>query len=377
MSNVSFSQKNEKRHRLRLPQLHYVACDDWIDKLGERALCAWLRFITWADRSAEDRENDTIPNSLGGIAKKLGVSLPTFYKHVIRPLWDYKLIDLQEYEMGKNNTCLNIVIYSYPQDDETLMTKPLEKVRDYESEYVSSKRTNAQMGAKKRKASIEQSDKGETILQKKVLKKFKLRAKRDKAPLLKKIKRRAKNILANNVLNSSNSIKSLSNSSKYLTNVNQSVEESLLPSMILSILEKTGMTNRLTEISMVYESVKELDNFNRAVFIQTLLKKAVQREARNSEKADIAFQQYLLSAVLNNLSVVPKTNVSVESRMPEIETQEPGMDIVRDVLKKTTGLPRSVIQQESANEIARAFGIPWFEASEKAGLLLDTLYQRV
>lgn len=147
--SVTFSHaKKRTRAELRLPQLHFIAADDWADKLGEKSFLAWLKFYTYADRRAEDRENDLIPSSMNGLCKKLGVSKSTFYQTVIPALWNFGLIDFEEYENG-NVTALNIIVYEYPQNKPELATKPLDKIRDYQTEWQSKNRENGKKGGRK------------------------------------------------------------------------------------------------------------------------------------------------------------------------------------------------------------------------------------
>ncbi len=137
MSVKFISGRKKTRGELRLPQLHFVACDDWMKKLGKDAFCAWLEFYTWADRSHSDREADAIPNSMNSIVKKLGIGKGKFYNKIIRPLWNYGFIDLQDFEIEGNlkENPVNIIVYEYPQNDPTLATRPLIQIRDYDTEY--------------------------------------------------------------------------------------------------------------------------------------------------------------------------------------------------------------------------------------------------
>jgi hypothetical protein len=137
-----FIKGKKKREELRLPILHYVVADDWIEKLGEKAFSGWLRFHTWCDRTEEARgksDYDIIPYSLEKVAEKLGCSVSTLYRSYIHPLWEYGLIDLQEYSdsVRKTTKPVNIIVYDYPQNQKELETKPLEKCRDWKKDYGS------------------------------------------------------------------------------------------------------------------------------------------------------------------------------------------------------------------------------------------------
>jgi hypothetical protein len=132
------TQGKTPRNEVPLPQLHFVACDDWMKKLGNTAFCAWLTLWTLADRRDKEREYDRVPRNMNELAKDLGISKPTFYNNVVKKLWDYGFIDLVEYELplkGSKENPVNIIVYRYPQNKYELATKPLEKIRDYETEY--------------------------------------------------------------------------------------------------------------------------------------------------------------------------------------------------------------------------------------------------
>lgn len=132
MTQVTFREGPKKRNELRLPILHYVVADDWIRKLGEKAFCAWLQFHTWVDRRSNS-EVDKIPYTLESVAEKLGVSKATLYRTIIRPLWEYGLIDLVEYESTNRKTQkpVNIIVYESPKNEHETKVMPLVKLRDW------------------------------------------------------------------------------------------------------------------------------------------------------------------------------------------------------------------------------------------------------
>lgn len=146
-NTITFQQGKKQRNELQLPILHFVAADDWIDKLGNDAFCAWLKFYSWCDRSDNriDTENDVVPTSITKIIKRLGISREKFYKKILPALWDYGLIDLKEYEQSTTDgqKPMNIVVYDSPQNQSDRKFKTLEKVRDYATEYISKARSFA------------------------------------------------------------------------------------------------------------------------------------------------------------------------------------------------------------------------------------------
>lgn len=155
MTNLTFLKAKKKREELQLPILHFVVTDDWIEKLGNDAFCAWLKFYSWCDRSEDrkDHENDVIPTSFNRIMTRLGVGKKKFYNAIIRPLWNFGLIDIVEYtdSVNKGNKPMNIVVYEYPQNDVSKKYEPLKKIRDYDEDYSSDARTFAKKGGRKDK----------------------------------------------------------------------------------------------------------------------------------------------------------------------------------------------------------------------------------
>lgn len=145
-----FEKGKKARNELKLPTLHYVVADDWIEKLGHEAFVAWLKFHTWVDRTDKNREYDKIPRSLEETWELLGMSKSKFYRAVVRPLWNYGLIDIIEYEESKRKTQKpkNIIVYESPFNKHETEVKPLEKVRDYEKDYSSTSQVFGRKGGR-------------------------------------------------------------------------------------------------------------------------------------------------------------------------------------------------------------------------------------
>jgi hypothetical protein len=142
-NNKVIIQLGAKRDRseLTLPIQHFIAMDDWIDKLGKQAYIAWLKLYTYADRTEEQRFNA----SLTKLCTRLDVSKSTFYSKVVPQLWDYGFIDFKDC-----NGYLTIVVYSYPQNKIELASKPLNKIRDYATEWETENRDRAKSGGGRR-----------------------------------------------------------------------------------------------------------------------------------------------------------------------------------------------------------------------------------
>jgi len=151
IASLRIQQGRKEREDLNLPILYYVVADDWINKLGERAFCGWLKLHSWVDRSdkRKNKEDEVIPTSLNKLAEKFSVHKKTLYDGIIAPLWNYGLIDLIEYPLANGKTALNIVVYEFPKNDSKLQKKPLEKVRDYHQEWKTKEQAIGKKGGKK------------------------------------------------------------------------------------------------------------------------------------------------------------------------------------------------------------------------------------
>lgn len=167
MENKTFTKATvtageRTRDELYLPVMYFPAVDplltgNWLQELGEKSFCMWLQLLTLVDRTngAKDKygNQDTIPNSLEGLMKTLGMSKPKFYR-IIKPLWNYGMIDIVEWQEHKKvgQKAVNIIVYPYPQNNIELARKPLVEVRDYDKDYVSNGRTYGKLAADYHKA---------------------------------------------------------------------------------------------------------------------------------------------------------------------------------------------------------------------------------
>ncbi|OAH58651.1 hypothetical protein AWH48_16775 [Domibacillus aminovorans] len=169
-TDVNVTEGKRSREEHYLPILHYPAADpfmmnNWIDVLGEKAFCGWLKLITLVDRDTNAIEKygnkNTIPRSIENLAKNIfKVSKSTFYRTILKPLWNVGLIDVSEWKdhakIGQK--ALNIIVYKYPQNKKVLETKGLEKIRDYDTEYSSTARTFAVQGGRPKKSTVIQPE---------------------------------------------------------------------------------------------------------------------------------------------------------------------------------------------------------------------------
>lgn len=290
-SSVKFVAGRKKtRGELRLPQLHFIACDDWMKKIGKEAFCAWLQFFTWADRSDAAREVDAIPTSMGQIIKRLETNRKAYYQKVIRPLWNYGLIDLQEIELPENSKSghnpVNIIVYEYPQNDPDRATKPLEQIRDYDTDYQTKTRSSARKGGRKRKKENAEPAQDPSF-QEKLPQEEAAPSFPEKLPLVSQRNYPSFPEKHNNVLNTNN-VLNINNE----MNISQSVIEN---EAIKTTVEKSKkLTDRLTEIETTYLAIKNNPAYSDALFTLTLQKAA-------KAKISVPFGQYLLAAMLNNM----------------------------------------------------------------------------
>lgn len=333
-TTVTFEEGRKRtRGELRLPQLHFIAMDDWVKKLGNRAFIAWLQFYTFVDRTNSDTK-DSIPKSMKELAKKLEVSEPTLYNTIIRPLWNFGLIDIKEHVIGKT-TYKNIIVYEYPQNDPALSTKPLEKIRDYDTDYHSVQKAGGKLGAKKKRENLESEELMGSlkIFKLPTLKKFKLGSlKQFKQGGLKKFKPIIK----------SKNYSHFPNKNYNVSNVSQLGQASSLPSAIHKTVIDLGLTDRLLVIQKVFDSTKDTTGFSNALFVQTLQKNALIRAAK--QKNDPDFERYLRKAILNNLveiqdvvkdakpKLVDKLPASVQRQLEREKQRENVTNVKRKVM---------------------------------------------
>lgn len=130
-SFITIEKGKTPRKGLRLPTLHFIVADDWIDKLGEKSFTLWLRLLTKVDRT--DDRKDTVKYSQHALAKTLGMSYSKLLR-LLQPLYEYGLIDYIEYKASeKAPACENVVVFEYPQNNPDLDKEPLELCRKWEN----------------------------------------------------------------------------------------------------------------------------------------------------------------------------------------------------------------------------------------------------
>jgi DNA-binding MarR family transcriptional regulator len=100
-----------------------IAVTDWLNKLGEPAFVAWIRFRTW-------REHNELKIPVRQIIQKLGVANNTFYTKILKPLWEHGLIDTHRPEKDKRK--LYLQVYDAPQNRPEKAHQPLQPIRFYQ-----------------------------------------------------------------------------------------------------------------------------------------------------------------------------------------------------------------------------------------------------
>lgn len=142
-------QGKKKRNELELPTMHFIVADDWLDKLGP-SFNVWLKLHTFVDRTDGQREYDRVPMSLENLyEKRLKMSKSKFYR-IIKPLWEYGLIDIIEYEKSarESQKPKNIIVYEYPLHIVERKYMPLEKLRDWSKDYDSTSKDFGKTGGR-------------------------------------------------------------------------------------------------------------------------------------------------------------------------------------------------------------------------------------
>lgn len=129
-TEITVAESKQPRNYQELPPLYFVSMDDWLDKLGEKSFCLYLKLWTMVDRT---QEQHCITTNNTKLVKKLNMSKST-YLRLIKPLYEYGMVDLIEYEDSKNKGSkpVNIIVHKYPQNEFKRATMELEKCRDWE-----------------------------------------------------------------------------------------------------------------------------------------------------------------------------------------------------------------------------------------------------
>lgn len=259
MSSVKFVQGRKKRGELRLPQLYFVAMDDWAEKLGDKAFIAWLKFYTWVDR--KNSNDEIIPNSMSKIIKKLKVGNTTFYEQIIKPLWNYGLIDLKPIIIN-NTECMNIVVYEYPENKLENATKELVKLRDYDRDYKSKSREKILINKKKQrknkvKDTPSQNRKGSEAF-----------------PEWERGFPEMGNINDPNLYNVSND------------------DDDILPKIVLDFVKENNILDKLSTLKEIYKEFKDKQGFSNDIFISKI---------RLTLIHGINFEKYLTTSIDNEL----------------------------------------------------------------------------
>ncbi|TPG93487.1 hypothetical protein EEL32_00050 (plasmid) [Brevibacillus laterosporus] len=349
-SKLSFTQGASKtpRNELDLPPLHFVAMDDWVDKLGDTAFISWLKFFTWCDRSDKSREHDAIPNSMNKLAKKLGVGKDTLYNKIIKPLWNYGLIDLEQV-VKASNTYVNIIVYKYPQNTKALKTEPLKQIRDYEKDYNSKAREDGKKGGRpknsKSKVVLDENHPGSEI----------------EPPLVPDENHPGSEIEPNNKdLNLSNSYKSLSNLlNKYLSNLSMSEK-------VRAWIEKQILLERLTDgrklktICDIYFELIDTHEFTDQTFVE-VCNRVLDTTAKTS------FKGLLRKSIQNHMNLVTSQNVPQPKTIDEIAIPENLIELytlTKPIIDKikNTDLPKSEKWNQVVSKIQEETNLSWVEA---------------
>lgn len=136
--------KTTNRKDMNLPGLSFLFIDDWTPKLGMLAAHKWLELYTMGDRSSEQLLKGKVPRSMTKLAKYWGIGTTKLYEQIIAPLWNYGLIELVEHQDDNKpanaTKPINIIVNHSPWNDKDNIRKPLEKKRDYATQWQSKAR---------------------------------------------------------------------------------------------------------------------------------------------------------------------------------------------------------------------------------------------
>lgn len=145
-----FKPGEKPRAQNRLPQGSYIQADQWMDYLSYEQYCWWLKFHSWVNRRPDRVYEQHIPYTLESVFEKLSVSKATFYRK-IKVLWECGLIDIVEFGPSQRKTTKprNILVYEYPFNNAEYEYKPLEKRRDWITEYESASKAHGYRGVLK------------------------------------------------------------------------------------------------------------------------------------------------------------------------------------------------------------------------------------
>jgi|GEM_PF-1671939 len=113
---------------ISFPSIDPMMMLDWLPKLGEKAFLAWLQLHSWKQNVSST--SPVLPLSINRIIKRLKVGNSTFYDQILRPLWNYGLIDLQKIHPKKKGQ--QLILYTYPNNDPEKASSPLLQLRDYD-----------------------------------------------------------------------------------------------------------------------------------------------------------------------------------------------------------------------------------------------------
>lgn len=126
---TTISRSKTNRNELPLPTAHFVVVDDWVKKLGEKTFFVWWKLYARVDRTQDQK--DVVRYSQAKLAKALDMTKPTLLTHT-KKLYEYGLVDYQQYQVDATHTAENIIVHKYPQNNYALAVQPLEKCRNWD-----------------------------------------------------------------------------------------------------------------------------------------------------------------------------------------------------------------------------------------------------
>ncbi len=133
------------------PTFNAVENPSWVKTLGASTFCYWLGLLSMSKVTTDENYLDSA-KSLKEIMGIFDISQSTFTNKLIRPLYEYGLIDVvdipgSEKYNRRGLPSRKIIVYPYPQGRVELLTQPLTACRNYDLHYQSKAKEFGLMGA--------------------------------------------------------------------------------------------------------------------------------------------------------------------------------------------------------------------------------------
>lgn len=154
LENIALQQGSPvTRWEIYMPHMSFAEWEDRINKLTPAVYCTWMKLWISADRKTQrEIKGDIVPRSIQNLAAYLEMSEMNLRRH-LKPLYNFGLIDFVEHAEAKRSSQkpVNIVVYPYPFYDKQYRDKPLEELRNYDTDYSSKAKKHGEAGARRKR----------------------------------------------------------------------------------------------------------------------------------------------------------------------------------------------------------------------------------